>query len=396
MNILYVSTLCSDQFAEKIRKSSKADFGFAVQKFNRLIARGFACNNARVETLSAVPVATGSLFSRFPSDSEMGVSFNYLPSVKIPGIKHLCLLGSTFFSTLRRSIFRKKQYVICDALNVSVCLGALLAARLTGTKVTGIVTDIPGMMVGNNKSMKDRLAMAVCRAYIRRFDSYVLLTEEMNNLVNPGRRPYVVMEGLTDIEQDNQASGDVAPEGELSVEREKSVVYAGALFERYGVKTLIDGFMLTDVEDATLDIYGNGDMTDYITEMAARDRRIRYHGCVSNHEIVRKESRSTVLVNPRPTSEEFTKYSFPSKNMEYMASGTPVLTTPLSGMPRDYYPFVEIIEEETPEGVAAKLTMMLNLPAEEIERRGNAARNFVKTNKNNVAQTEKIIALMQR
>ena len=40
-----------------------------------------------------------------------------------------------------------------------------------------------------------------------------------------------------------------------------------------------------------------------------------------NHpKIVKEEKKSTLLVNPRFTNEEYTKYSFPSKNMEYMAS----------------------------------------------------------------------------
>ena len=47
------------------------------------------------------------------------------------------------------------------------------------------------------------------------------------------------------------------------------------------------------------------------------------------------------------------KYSFPSKNMEYMVSGTPVLTTRLPGMPMEYYPYVYFIEEESADGIAA-------------------------------------------
>ena len=56
-------------------------------------------------------------------------------------------------------------------------------------------------------------------------------------------------------------------------------------------------------------------------------------GCVTNDEIVRLQCEATLLVNPRPSDKEFCKYSFPSKTIEYMASGTPVLMTKLPGVP---------------------------------------------------------------
>ena len=71
-----------------------------------------------------------------------------------------------------------------------------------------------------------------------------------------------------------------------------------------------------------------------------------------NEEVVSAELEASLLINPRPTHEEFTKYSFPSKNMEYMASGTPVLTTKLPGMPADYYPYVFLVNDESAEGMA--------------------------------------------
>ena len=50
--------------------------------------------------------------------------------------------------------------------------------------------------------------------------------------------------------------------------------------------------------------------------------------------------RADVLVNPRPNEGEYTKYSFPSKNIEYLLSGNPVVGYMLSGMPEDYRRFV--------------------------------------------------------
>jgi len=88
------------------------------------------------------------------------------------------------------------------------------------------------------------------------------------------------------------------------------------------------------------------------------------------------------------------KYSFPSKTMEYMASGTPVLTTVLPGMPKEYHPYVFLLEDETADGIADMLTKVLAHSDEELFQKGNEARTFVLEQKNNVIQARKILEML--
>jgi len=81
--------------------------------------------------------------------------------------------------------------------------------------------------------------------------------------------------------------------------------------------------------------------------------------------------------------------------MEYMASGTPVLTTRLPGMPMEYHPHVYLIEEESDEGVAKALTESLAHSDEELFQKGQAARNFVLEERNNVVQAAKILEMLK-
>ena len=112
-----------------------------------------------------------------------------------------------------------------------------------------------------------------------------------------------------------------------------------------------------------------------------------------NTQIVDKEMEATLLVNPRPTDEEYVKYSFPSKTMEYMASGTPVLTTVLPGMPKEYHPYVYLLEDETADGIAEKLRQVLEQSDEALFQKGCEARNFILERKNNVIQAQKILEM---
>jgi hypothetical protein len=80
--------------------------------------------------------------------------------------------------------------------------------------------------------------------------------------------------------------------------------------------------------------------------------------------------------------------------MEYMASGTPVLTTMLPGMPVEYHQYVYIFDDESVNGFHDKLTNLSNLPKEELFNKGNKAREFVLQEKNNVKQAKRVIELL--
>ena len=110
-----------------------------------------------------------------------------------------------------------------------------------------------------------------------------------------------------------------------------------------------------------------------------------------NETIIAEEQKASLLVNPRFTMEAFTKYSFPSKNMEFMASGTPLLTTRLPGMPADYYPYVFLFEEETVEGYAKGIREALSYSDKELIEFGKLSKLFVLSNKNCNVQADRIL-----
>ena len=208
------------------------------------------------------------------------------------------------------------------------------------------------------------------------------------NVVNTRNRSYIVMEGMSDTKMANNHKA-------LNQGAERIVLYAGGLHERYGLKRLTEAFMMLKDNCLRLVIFGSGPFVDDLqNKYCNEDPRIRYMGVASNTEVIEWELKATVLVNPRPTEEEFTKYSFPSKNIEYMASGTPLLTTMLPGMPKEYYPFVFLIKDETVGGYAEALREVLVHSDEELYALGAKAKSFVLNNKNNVEQAKRVIQLV--
>ena len=396
--ILYISTLCSDKVSNYILATSHKIPGQAVQKFHRLLAQGFALhpNECQIETLTSLPITPynhNKKIWNLPRETLNNITYNYVPMLNVPFIKNIGVFLFTFFKVFFWSLSGKKQRVIlCDILNLSLCSAAFFATKLTGAKNVTIVTDLPGNMVSNNpkkSSVFGTIYTQLISFILTRFSGYVLLTEQMNAVVNPKNRPYLVMEGLVDVNMDKTVN-DLNRKAE-----EKVLIYAGGLYARYGIKNLIEAFAMVPDSDARLHLYGHGEMVKDMNNYTKNDPRLIYMGIVPNGEVVSDQLKATLLINPRPTIEEFTKYSFPSKNMEYMVSGTPMVTTKLPGMPMEYLDYVYLFEEENTEGIYQTLAKLLSKSREELHNFGIRAKSFVIKNKNNKMQAEKILALFQ-
>jgi glycosyltransferase involved in cell wall biosynthesis len=393
MNILYVSTLCSDRLIKEL-----FDAGYkpiqAIQKFNKLLVNGLAENGCDLYALTEIPKTVGPRFLKRKRETENGIAFTYCRKIYIKLFYNLYMFLSGFFLTLRWGLKHRDQSVaIMDVLQTEFCSGALYACKFLRIKTVAVVTDLPGlpgMLAGTRRTFIHRFVEKAINRYANSFDAYILLTEQMNEVVNLKGRPYMIMEGLVDV---NMADAGATVNGD----GRKIVIYAGGLYEEYGIKYLIDGFKMLDDKDAELHLFGHGPMVNEIEEEIKRDGRIRFFGIVHNSMVVEAELQATLLVNPRPTVEDFTKYSFPSKNMEYMVSGTPVLTTNLPGMPKEYHDYVYLLEDESAQGVSQVLKKLLvDTPASELKDKGLSAKQFVLKNKNNIFQSKRVIDFIKQ
>jgi len=136
-------------------------------------------------------------------------------------------------------------------------------------------------------------------------------------------------------------------------------------------------------------------MKDEIINAAEKDSRITFYGYVSKEKASELQQKATVLVNPRQNNDEFTKYSFPSKTMEYMASGKPVIMYKLDGIPAEYDEFLFYPASDSAKSLAESITNICEKTSEERFKLGERARNFVLNEKNGSKQAEKILGLIK-
>lgn len=385
MLIDYVSSaMDARDFAALFPDRSKMP-GQQGQKYSRLMMRGLAGNEVEVHAICGRPVTSRNCEKKFlpaASRNDGNITWLYGSVLNIRGVKNLWQMLSAYRAVCRDAR-RGDTAVVCDVLNASIAYGASLAAKRMCIPCVGIVTDLPELMVTGTR--QDHVMLV--RKVLENCTGYVLLTEAMDAAINPAHKPYVIVEGLCDV---TMQLAEKKPASGV-----RKCMYAGLLDARYGVKAMVDGFLLANAPNSELHVYGSGPYAEELKAVAAAQPAVVYHGVVMNEEVVSAELEASLLINPRPTHEEFTKYSFPSKNMEYMASGTPVLTTKLPGMPADYIPCVYLIEDESAEGIAKAYLDVLGNSDEALFERGRRAKQFVLTEKNNIAQAKKVLHLIE-
>ena len=313
----------------------------------------------------------------------------YIGTVPIPGIQMLTELWRVYKTV--KSSFKKKDEtnnLIVYALHSPFLLAAtLLRKRITCSCV--VVPDLPEFMSGGNvwRRLFKKIDRSVINFCLKRLDSYVLLSPYMRERLPIKDKPWVLMEGIYDTSSIPQ---------NIEKETERVILYTGNLSRRYGISELLEAFHQIKKDNYRLWICGRGDAEEDIVNLSKEDSRIKFFGVVTHDEVLTLQQKASVLVNPRSSEGEYTKYSFPSKTMEYLASGTPTVMCHLPAIPEEYDKYIYYITDESTAGIRAKLLEVCDKNDDELAAFGKRAADFIKNEKNASVQAKKIIDLMNK
>jgi glycosyltransferase involved in cell wall biosynthesis len=393
MTILFLD---SNLFQDEKFSFSQKKKNFHIQNFGKLFIEGLQYNSCDVSVIT-VDYYSNSIVNRINVNNYYGVCYTNVFFLNIPILRPLTIIISSLFTTISWVLKNRshEKIIICNTIHPLFSIPSLFISKIFKTKSIGLVADFFPEM-NNISLLKYSLINKIKRVigeksysfYINKFDYYVLFSELLNEVVNKKKKPYVIIEGMVDINL------KFIPIEKKRDKNEIEIVYAGGLFEKYGVKNLIEAFRKLNIENLKLSIYGSGELEVYIKDVEKQDNRIKYWGVVSSSEIFKIESNANLLINPRPTNYIFSKYSFPSKVLEYMASGTSVLTTKLKSMPKEYEKYLYFFDDESVNGIFTKLQEVLSISDGDLVCNGQTARDFVLEYKNNIIQTKYIIDMI--
>lgn len=289
------------------------------------------------------------ILKKYNSDSEEKIFFTYA--------MHLPFLLSIF---ILRNLFPKIKFIV-------------------------IVPDLPEFMV-NRKGLIAKFYNVFAQIsyfIVNQMDGVVVLTEQMKNKFSDNLKK-IVIEGIS-------SNNDFDKINDKNLAEEKFFFYSGTLDNRYGLKDLIDSYSrISQNNKIKLYICGEGPDKNTIIQGAKNNPNIKYLGILPRDEVLVLQKKAILLINPRNSKDEFTKYSFPSKVLEYMSSGTPVLMYKLPGIPEEYFKYVYTIEDNN-NSFTQMLTKISNLDSDTLSEKGELAQKFVQEYKNPTAQVEKLL-----
>ena len=363
MQIYFCGQLCGRK-AEALLGNDNTT-AYAIRKFNRNLAN-VLCKEHEVTIVS--PIRTKKRMPR--NERENGMDIEYL--------KYCGKFGRLWLiiCTILRFLFvQKDAIIIADALNISCVYGLVKVCRVKKNKLVLIVTDIPEDVLENKKTIYSKIFLDNLNAA----DGYVFLTEQANEDYNTENKPFAIMEGIVQEDDVPMIQTD-----------EEMCVYAGGLAEKYYVRKLVDSFAAVAKSNEVLYIFGDGECREYVEHMSNKCSSIKYMGTVDNQTVLKYEKAARLLINPRPNIGAYTKYSFPSKLIEYMASGTPALVNRLDGVPEEYYDQLFLFSGNGENAYQETVRKLLDMEDDELKRMGSAARKFIFERNGEVATLRKL------
>lgn len=398
-DIVCLTGLFPEEYVDEINKYSLTGVQNAANKLQWGIVKGLDGLGKNVTIFNSIYVGSYPRlyrkimiptfhFSHGSEKNDINIGF-----INIAGIKVL-----SRYYTVKRELDkwasvdsgREKVLLIYAMTTPFAQLAGYIKRKYSSIKVIYIIPDLPMYM---NVTKVQESAVYRTRKKIEEFlfhrslknvDGYVLLTDSMKEWFTTDIN-YTVVEGMATI--DNTIDVD-------DIKKKKQILYAGGIKREYGVIDLVSAFSQIDDPEWELVIYGDGTDMESVCEYAKKDVRIKIMGSAPNAVVMKHQREAALLINPRK-NQEMAKYSFPSKTLEYMLSGTPMLGYKLAGIPEEYYDNMFVIQDSE-NGMEEALRMAMDLPETERIKMGEKAKHFVVKEKNPEKQCQKILELIGR
>jgi glycosyltransferase involved in cell wall biosynthesis len=306
--------------------------------------------------------ARGSDCRPFRGPADVGVDYLNLPVVRE---MHLCISHLVALSRMVEAGGPPESLVTYNALPAYRAFG-LEAQRRYGVPWVPVIADLP------EPDAPGPHDAAVARAAGRVYLSH-------GSFLHSAHAPKLHLDGgVTRL----PALGGPLPSS-------RALLFTGLLTRSGGIHLLIEAFRSLHDPRAELWICGRG-ADEEVRRAAARDPRVTVHGLVDEAKLQSLSEAAWAFVNPRPPSIAENAHNFPSKVLEYLTYGKPVVSTWTAGLAPEYREVLMVAEGEEPAALTTRLADALALaPAALLEHR-EVVRAFLAAKKLWSVQAERL------
>lgn len=402
MRVVFLGSFFSDKRVKEIRELSLGAISNANDLFQKNIIKGLVLKFPNMITITQPNIGSFPFkykrfyFKRTKEVMDFGLSiacYN-LSFINLPILKHFSRFISLFLALFGCiGAFRDKERLVLyvyDFDMASLSTAYFLKTCRKNVHVCLIVPDLPiftSEKLSGISGMLVQMKQSFCDYFCKCVDSYSLITLEMTKKLDIGARKYTVVEGIYEpIKESSSVKFNYSS-------CEKVIFYSGSLDARNGIQHLVEAFGLIKNHQYKLVIVGDGPMRDWLIAKQATNSNIDYLGQLTHEQVLVVQSSAHLLVNPRLPIGDFTLYSFPSKTMEYLASGIPTLMYQLKGVPSEYFNYCNTLDDLSVEALSNRIVEILDENYELCLKRAVEARLFIKEYKNAQVQVGKIIGV---
>lgn len=316
-------------------KLSGQAYSEAANQVQMEILQGLRLDDAKatVQSAAMVPMPAfpnGKLISKKKSEDNV----TYLPFINLPIIKHFSYaLGLLLFifSQKPKKIFVYNSYFF---QNITLCLYKFL---FPSSKIAIFVQDVlpAGKGMRSLQTMLDRHSLK----FLSKFDLILPISRSIIDDFNICTPSILIQGGLT------EKIIDLFGDDTTSTEKKRRAVFAGALEEYNGIGILLKQWVIQN-PDVELHIFGKGTLAELCKKYSEENSHIIYHGFSSHADIQKFIAQSTYIFVLRYDIGIETKYFFPSKFWESMASDAVVLCNEFSNFPDDLRQYCMLLNDD--------------------------------------------------
>ena len=374
MNVIFLTSSTSTKVFKNICSESRVLPNPSNQNFYHKIIKAVSFYD-NVEVISHRPFTKGMVLPKVEDDHDDRIPYHYTKIKNSPIYKLFQEKHEIIHETMKvvDSYLHKDVVIVVDVLRRNLLTAALKIKRKHHIPVVGVLTDNPHNLTNSSSRSSEKTIDLAAK-----LDGFLTLTNGLLSAYGIAGKPSYLFEGIVeDIPLFRKE-----PLGDY-------LAFVGSLYERYGVKNLIDSFHNLN-KNVNLVVLGNGPLKSYISHVAEDDHRVLYLSQLSKDKTYGIEQHALANINPRPLDSKLDNESIPSKMLDYLASGVPTISTK---HPRLYELFkkdVYWIEDSSTEGIRKAIIDFLDAPSSEKNKKALSAKTKVYSMYGSLVQGEGI------